>query len=443
VRIFSWLRGIAKRAITSLPWIQGGSSPTAVSADRALSLIPLFASVRILADTIASLPIQTFLKLGLRREPQSFVPDLLFKPSARDNLFEWLHKLVVSLALRGNAYGLIVTRDGFGYPTTIEWFNPDDVHVDDQVPAAPKYYWRGRQVPNEDMVHIPWFVLPGHVKGLSPMAAFASTIGVGLAATEYGKRWFDGGGVPPSTMKNTMATLDTEKAAEIRDRTAAAISSGKPLVFGKDWDFNAISINPSEAQFIETIQMNATQIAAIFGVPPEMVGGKSGGSLTYNSPEQNTIYLATVTLRPWLVRIEDRLTALLPPGNLFAKFNVDAMIRTDLKTRYEAHAIALDPVTGWMTQDEVRALEERAPLTGNANRASARDLAEVAQTLSGAVGKVLEPDEARNILNAIGASLPPASPALTALAAQSSNQPAAPAARNGHLNGHTKEIQNV
>lgn len=439
MRLWNWLRGVSKRAISSLPWSHGGPSPTSVSSDRALGLIPLFACVRILADTIASLPIQTFLKFGPRREPQSYVPDLLFTPSATDNLFQWLHKLVISLALRGNAYGLIVARDAFDYPTSIEWFNPDDVHVDESVPAAPKYYWRGRPVPNEDMVHIPWFVLPGKVKGLSPIAAFASTIGAGLSATEYGKRWFDNGGVPPSTLKNTKATIQTDQAAEIRDRTALAIASGKPLILGMDWEFDAIKVSPEEAQFVETMQLNATQIAAIYGVPPEMVGGKSGGSLTYNSPEQNTIYLVTVTLRPWLVRIEDRLTALLPPGNLFAKFNVDAMIRSDTLTRYQAHHLALED--GWKSIDEVRALEELPPLGGDADLASARELAEMVQKVYLGVGKVITVDEARTILNMSGANLRlPAPPALTATAQLPPTQPPAPA-RNG--NGHVKEIEHV
>ncbi|MGI5493875.1 phage portal protein [Microtetraspora malaysiensis] len=357
---FRRLGEAATRAITSLPWLAGGASPSQVSAERAVSLIPLFACVRILADSVASLPIQLYRRNADGTTARSsYVPQLLFAPAVVDKLFAWLHKLVVSLALRGNAYGLVTQRDDFGFPMMVEWLHPDEVWVDEENPTRPVYYWRGREVPRADIVHIPWFVMPGKVVGLTPVQAFARTIGVGLAATEYGLSWFDNGGTPPATLKNTGKTLNPGEAEEISDRLSARIRARKPLVFGSDWDFTALQVNPEESQFIDTMRLNATQIAAIYGIPPEMVGGESGGSLTYNSPEQNTIYLVTVTLRPWLVRLESALTELMP-GREFVKFNVDAMIRTSLLDRYTAHGMALSQ--GWRNRDEIRALEDLSPL---------------------------------------------------------------------------------
>lgn len=348
-----------QRAITSLPWVAGGPRASVVSPERAISLIPLFACVRILADNVASLPLQTFRKVGERREQVPFVPELLWQPAARDNLFEWLHKAVVSLALRGNAYGLIVARDNMGFPTQIEWLHPDDVFVDEVRPTLPLYYWMGHQIPTEDIFHIPWFVMPGKVVGLSPVAAFASTIGVGLSATNYGRAWFDNGGTPPASFKNTAKTVNPEESEEISDRLAARMRSGKPLVHGNDWTFTPIQVNPEESQFIETMKLNATQIAAIFGIPATDVGGEPGGSLTYTTDEMSQIKLAQSTLRPWLVRFETKLSHLMPVRE-FVKFNVDAMIRTDLKTRYEAHQLAL--ASGWRNVDEVRQIEDLPPL---------------------------------------------------------------------------------
>lgn len=357
---FRWMAGVSKRAITSLPWSSGGlaGSPASESA-RALQLIPLFACVRILADSIASLPVQTYRKNGASREMLTFVPSLLFAPAARDNLFEWLHKCVVSLALRGNAYGLITQRDAFGFPTMIEWLNPDDVWVDELRPTLPIFYWQGVEVPREQIVHIPWVVMPGRVRGLSPVAYFAHTIGVGLSATEYGLSWFDNGGTPPSVLKNGAKTINPEESAEISDRLAARVRARKPLVLGSDWDFEALKVSPEESQFIETMRLNASQIAAIYGVPPEMVGGDSGGSMTYANVEQNANAFVQFTLRPWLSRLEAKLSALMP-GREFVRFNVDAMIRVDLRTRYEAHRIALQD--GWRNRDEVRAIEDLPPL---------------------------------------------------------------------------------
>ena len=365
VAAIRWVGRTGRRAITSLPWVAGGPRPSEVSSTRAISLIPLFSCVRILADGVASLPLQTFKQAGERREKQTFVPELLWQPSSRDNLFQWLHKCVVSMALRGNAYGLIVSRDNFGFPTQIEWLDPDDVYVDEENPQNPIFYWRGHRIPTEDMFHVPWFVMPGKVVGLSPVAAFANTIGVGLSATQYGKAWFDNGGTPPATFRNTAKTVNPAEAEELSDRLIARMRSGKPLVHGSDWEFKPIQVNPEESQFIETMKLNATQIAAIFGIAPEDVGGESGGSLTYNTEEMNLIKLAQTTLRPWLVRLETAISLLMPVRQ-YVKFNVDAMIRTDLKTRYEAHQLALD--SGWRNVDEIRQIEDLPPLPNGAGQ---------------------------------------------------------------------------
>ncbi|MGP4083163.1 phage portal protein [Streptomyces sp. KR55] len=362
-----WTRFLESRAITSLPWVAGGPRrPTVVTTERAISLIPVFACVRILADSVASLPIQLYRRNGAQREQVSFIPQLFWAPAARDNLFQWLHKCVVSLALRGNAYGLVVQRDAFEFPTMIEWLHPDEVWVDESRPTLPVYYWQGTEVPREDIVHITWVTMPGRVCGLSPIQAFAQTIGVGLSATEYGLSWFDNGGTPPATMRNNAKTINPDESKEIQNRLSSAMRSRKPLVFGNDWDFNALQVSPEESQFIETMRLNATQVAAIFGVPAEMVGGDSGGPLSYSSPEQNAIQLVNITLRPWLVRLETVFSALMP-GREFVKFNVDAMIRTSLIDRYTAHGMALGQ--GWRSRDEIRALEDLPPLPNGEGQA--------------------------------------------------------------------------
>lgn len=351
--------GTEQRSIDSVPWSHGGPLQRAISTERALALIPFFACVRLLADSVASLPLQAHRKIGETREPLVTQPQLVAEPSAAVDAFTWKYQAVVSLAARGNAYGLIVSRDGFGHPTTVEWLHPDEVHVDESRPMAPRYFWLGRFMPREDIVHVSWFTLPGRVVGLSPVAAFAHSIGIGLHATSYGEGWFENGGQPPATFKNANKTVSAAESEQITDRLVAKIRSGKPLVYGADWDYNALSVTPEESQFIETMKLNATQMANIFGIPPEMVGGESGGSLTYNNPEMNGLHFLKFTLRPWLTRLEDAFSGLLPERQ-YVRFNVDAITRADLLTRYQAHQIALE--TGFKNVDEVRALEDLPPL---------------------------------------------------------------------------------
>ncbi|MFD7428413.1 phage portal protein [Streptomyces sp. NPDC059818] len=347
------------RAITSLPWGSGGGSQPAVSTRSALSLVPVFAAVRIIADNVAALPIQLFRRDGADRQPVSYVPALFWAPDAQGDLFTWLHKCVLSLALRGNAFGLITQRDPLGFPTMVEWLNPDDVWVDEYNPVLPVYYWQGRVVDRADILHIPWVVLPGHVVGLSPVALFAQTIGAGLSVTEYGRSWFQNGGTPPAVLKNGGKTIGPDEAEEISDRLSGRMRSRKPLVIGSDWDFTALSVSPEESQFIESMRLNASQVAAIYGVPPERIGGDTGSSLTYSTVEMNSLDLINSTLRPWLVRLESAFSRLMP-GREFVRFNLDAMLRTSVLDRYTAHGMALGQ--GWQNRDGVRAKENLPPL---------------------------------------------------------------------------------
>jgi HK97 family phage portal protein len=127
--------------------------------------------------------------------------------------------------------------------------------------------------------------------------------------------------------------------------------------------FEPLSVRPEESQFLGTIDANRNAIASLYGVPPEMIGGTTAGPLAYTSPEMRSLDLLTYTVRGWLVRLENAITALLP-SNQFARFNAAGMVRVDLKSRYEAHEIALR--AGFLTVDEVRALEDRGPLPGGA-----------------------------------------------------------------------------
>lgn len=350
------------RSIENLPWISGGPSGRMIDASNWKSLIPYFASVRVLAEQVSALPMQSFRQDG---DLSKKITDgqLIKSPSVIDRRVTWVRKAVISLATQGNAVGIITGFDGLGFPTGIEWIPYSEVHIDESNFLTPRFYWAStagyQELPRERVVHIPWFVEPGKTAGMSPISAFARSIGVGLHAQEYGASWFQNGGVPPATFKNTQRTVSTEQAEEITARLVASLRSGRPLTYGADWEFSAIEISPEEAQFIQTMKMNATQIAAIFGIPPEWVGGETGGSLTYNSPEQNSLHVYTTVLLPWLTLIEDHLSALLPERQ-FVKFNPDGILRGDTKTRYEAHKVAID--AGFLTVDEVREMENRPPL---------------------------------------------------------------------------------
>lgn len=328
------------------------------SVGTALSLVPVFAATRLIADSVASLPLETYRdNKGSKTRVKD--PKLVIGPTDFGTAYDWVHRLISSLVLRGNAYGLILERDALGTPTHVEWLNPDDVSIEqDDTAYTPKWYWRKGQVNSADFIHIPGFTLPGRVLGISPIAKFKNTVEIALHAQNFGLDWFKNGSVPAAVLE-TVEEVTQEQGEDIKRKFKRAARNREPVTLGLGVTYKPISVPPEESQFLATIRASKSDIASIYGIPAEMIGGETGQNLTYNTVEQQQIQFFMYALRPYLVKIECALSRLLP-GNMCVKFNADAVLRADTKTRYDAHHLAL--TDGWMSRDEVRAIEDLPPI---------------------------------------------------------------------------------
>jgi HK97 family phage portal protein len=358
---------LAQMGNSSVPSNAAGmdvSSGVSVTDSTALNLTAFYACVRLLSDSIASLPWDAYRKgdaENVRREVTP-APSLLRVPSPGMTAFDWKHQMMVSLVMRGNFYGLVTQRDLLEYPTTIVPLHPDAVRIDRDPRTFEKRVWVGnQQYPMSDLFHIRAFSLPGSDVGLSPVGMARHSLGLGLAAQEYGAKWFRDGASPSSVLE-TDSDLNDEQL--LRTQKSWISSHGgrrRPAVLSGGFKWKPIQITPNESQFLQTRQFQGLEVAQMMGVPPHMIGIIDKSTSWGTGIEQQSIGFVTYTLRPWLTRIEAAMSDVLPRGQ-FVKFSVDALLRGDQKSRYEAYQTAID--SGWRNPDEVRALEDLPPIPG-------------------------------------------------------------------------------
>jgi len=360
------------RAITSLKSVPsntegyGADAGEHVSERTALQLIAVYACVRLLGDSVASLPMDVYRKQDGIRNEVTPTPALIKSPFDQITDFEWKFQTTASLGLRGNSYHLVTARDRMEYPTQLMPVHPDMVSVEpDRGTGEPVYRVDGERVPRSDIMHIRRFALPGALQGLSPIGQARQGIGLGLAAERYGARFF-GDAANPSSVLETEQELDD--AQVLRTQKSWISSHGgrrHPAVLTGGFKWKPISIMPDESQFLQTRKFQRSEIAMMFGIPPHMIGDTEKSTSWGSGIEQQSIGFVTYTLRPWLTCIEAAMSNLLPRGQ-FVRFNVDALLRGDSKSRFEGYTQARN--AGWMNVDEIRELEDRPPIPGGAGQ---------------------------------------------------------------------------
>lgn len=341
------------------------------SAEASLQKVAIWACVALVRTIAEMLPLDAFQGQGQAARPVDTPEHLLNLggdggPNADGGgLPDWCSQVVYSEMLRGNAIGVVVQRDSTtGLPTQIVLQHPDQVDVQ-QTPGQPAV-WRieGKVVDRSRIWHHRINPVPGRVLGLSPVAMEALTIGLGISATRFGAQWFEDG-AHPSGLLVSQSPLGQTQAQTAKQRFMDALrGTREPVVLGQGWKYQAIQIAPGESQFLETNQYTSAECCRIFGPAlAEVFGYEVGGSLTYANVQERSIDLLTYAVDPYLVRLERMLTALIA-GPTYVKFNRGALLRTDLLTRFQAHAIALQ--NRFKVVNEVRADEDMTPVAWGA-----------------------------------------------------------------------------
>jgi HK97 family phage portal protein len=218
-----------------------------------------------------------------------------------------------------------------------------------------------------DILHIPGLGYDG-VRGYNPIQLAREGIGLGMAAERFGGTLF-GNGATPTGILTTETRPDEPTQKQIKNAWneihSGVYNSHKTALLTGGMKYQQISINPEEAQFLDTRKFQISEIARLFRLPPSMIGAPSGDSQTYANHEQRMLEFAQMSIRPWNVRWEQELNRkLFTPrerSRYFVEFNMDGILRADIKTRYESFSLALDR---WLTRNEIRDLDNRNPVDG-------------------------------------------------------------------------------
>lgn len=346
------------------PAESGSTSYAAVDLSRAeasLQEVAIWACINLTASAVETMPFDCFRDVGGGPREIPTPGWMLDLGGEGYGTGDWLYQAMLSWMTRGNQIGSVLARSASGSPTQVVLHHPDQARPLRTIDGGYEWWVNGHRIDTKSVWHKRVFPVPDHLLGLSPIALHALTIGTGLAASRFGAQWFADGGHPSALLTNDEVTLDQDQAATVKARFLAALrGTREPVVFGKGWKYQAISVPANESQFLETMGYTSAECCRIYGPGyAEILGYETGGSLTYSNVEQRSLDLLTYAINPWLVRMEKVLSALLPSPQ-YVRFNRDALVRTDLLTRFQAHEIALR--NKWQTVNEVRVLEDEAPV---------------------------------------------------------------------------------
>lgn len=356
--------------------VGGGSETHAgerVTTETALQLDAVWACVRLISQTLATLPIFVYQRDGDSNRVAAEHPlyrVIHDKPNAEMTAVEFWTAMYACRLLWGNAYAQIVR----GYRDRVVALlpmRPDWTQVVPQQDGSLlyRYTWNGQslELPEEDVLHLKGFTLDGQI-GLSAIAAGRHSLGGAMAAEKAAGSVFRNGMRPSGVMMSpTYLTKEQRVEAEaMMGKWRGAIATGVVPLLEGGWDFKSLSIPPDDAQLLETRGYNIETICRWFAVPPAMIGHTEKSTAWGTGLEQMNLWFLTYSLRPHLKETEQAIwNKCLSPveqGQFYAEYNVEALLRADSAGRAAFYREMI--TTAVFTPNEVRRLENLPPMEG-------------------------------------------------------------------------------
>lgn len=335
---------------------------TVVTQETAMRIGTVYACVRLISDSISTLPVGPYRRFQGERLPVFPRPMWLDFPELDVTRVDHFQQVLVSLLVDGNAFVRIV-RDDQGIVGLIV-LNP--YHVTIHRDGLGRIYYRvhDETLTPDQMLHIVDLRKPGQLRGESRIDLLKEQLGLAAALEEFAARFFGNGSTTQGIIEFPGA-LTKEQAKNLVDGFEQSHKglrrAHRPGVLSSGAKFVKTGVNPNEAQMLESRQMSVEEIARIFRCPPSMLGVTTPGAMSYASVEANQIHFVTHTLRPYIVKLEDAYSKLLPEGQ-FIKFSVDGLLRGDSQTRSNIYSQGIQ--AGWLSINDIHRLEDMAAVEG-------------------------------------------------------------------------------
>jgi len=369
-----WSKDI-KNAIGSRHSLSG----VRVNEESALRYTAVYACVRVLSETLASLPLHIYQKRPTGGKDRAYDHPLYeilhSSPNEEMPSVTWRETMMGHILTSGNCYAEI-THNGRGnvvslYPIPWTQIRP----IRNKVARVIEYELTDRNqteiIPAEKILHIPGLGFDG-IMGYSPIRMAMEAIGLGLAAESFGARFFGKGTHLGGIIEHPEGMSD--KAYERLKKSFAEEYQGlqnshSTIILEEGAKFSKLGIPPEEAQFLETRKFQRSEIAGIYRVPPHMIADLDRA--TFSNIEHMSLEFLMYTMRPWIYRWEQYLNwKLLTPMErqlgFFAEFAVTALLRGDTKSQAEALNMARQ--NGVVNADEWREMIGMNPQPGGTGK---------------------------------------------------------------------------
>lgn len=368
-------RRIAPQRVAAdrMGWVPRLQAGMPVDHETALRFSAVWACVRIISETLASVPWRVHRRQadGGRELVEGTIDDILHaRPNGEMSAFEFRQALMAHVLTWGNGYAEI-ERGGNGQIVALWLLEPDRVNPVRDERGKLVYEIRGMGMPDmalrrEDVFHARGLGFDG-IRGYSVITMAAQAIGLGLATERFGADFFANGAHPASAIEYP-GEIDTEMGDRMRESLRAVTGPGKwlsPFLLESGTKWVPTGLPQKDSQFLETRVFQVRDLARYYGVPLYMIADEARA--TFSNIEHQSIHFINRAITPWAVRLEQEANMKLLPRStgkrrLFTRFNLNALLRGDTSSRFDAYQKAI--LTGWMNRNEARRLEDMDPENG-------------------------------------------------------------------------------